>query len=606
MNTPSTKLITYKWYDEVCHVVEELKNSKKIIPYLKNHDLWEEVRRDGMTDGEALYLYINKMTNAPVCASGNPVKFISFSVGYRFCGTAAVCTCVRSRVAAKVKAAYVAKNDEVKTQIKEKRTSTVQDRFGCANVFQNDAVKSKITSTMMERYGASNPMQVDEIVEKASATLVNRYGVTNPMQSDRVKAEYLENFIERYGVTNPMQVDEFRQKHQATILSKYGHGNPQQVDSIRTKTRHTIIDRYGVSNVARNNEIRSKITCNRIFASAPRVLERLKQFVTLLSDYQGSWAWHEWRCNHCGTEFVDMTYNGRIPRCLNCYPKHISKPQREIEDFVKGLGIEVVSNDRRVIAPYELDIFMPAHDVAIEYCGLYWHSENKLGKQYHLNKLNYCENKGIQLITIFEDEWIEKRDIVQRRLAHILRKSTHAIPARKTVVREVDAITTADFYTTYHIQGTAKTSVNLGLWDETNNLVAMMSFSRLRFEKGQEGWFELVRYASAAHVIGGASKLLKHFIKIYDPTGVISYADRRWSRGNLYEAIGFDRVSNTTPGYYYFLNKQRYSRQRFMKHKLVEAGADLNKTEQEIMREAGYGRIWDCGHIKFQILLKGN
>ena len=66
---------------------------------------------------------------------------------------------------------------------------------------------------------------------------------------------------------------------------------------------------------------------------------------------------------------------------------------------------------------------MPKLHIAIEYNGLRWHSEefNK-DKNYHLNKLIKCNEKGIRLIQIFEDEWIEKQEIVLKKIKHILQQ----------------------------------------------------------------------------------------------------------------------------------------------------------------------------------------
>ena len=72
-----------------------------------------------------------------------------------------------------------------------------------------------------------------------------------------------------------------------------------------------------------------------------------------------------------------------------------------------------MQNCRNIIAPLEIDIFIPSKNIAIEYDGLYWHSSNKFSgrtieKKYHLNKTEQCLKKGIKLIHIFENEWILK------------------------------------------------------------------------------------------------------------------------------------------------------------------------------------------------------
>jgi hypothetical protein len=97
------------------------------------------------------------------------------------------------------------------------------------------------------------------------------------------------------------------------------------------------------------------------------------------------------------------------------------------------------------------------------------------------------------------------------------------------------------------------------------------------------------------NVIGGASRLLKYFIRTYNPKQLISYADRRWSQGRLYETLGFEFIKNTTPNYFYVVKKRRENRFKYRKDILVKEGFDPNKSEREIMAERKIPRIYDCG-----------
>jgi len=57
-----------------------------------------------------------------------------------------------------------------------------------------------------------------------------------------------------------------------------------------------------------------------------------------------------------------------------------------------------------------------------------------------------------------------------------------------------------------------------------------MTFGSLRRALGQkekENYYELLRFVSNTNVLGGASKLFSYFVKNYNPTNIISYADRR-------------------------------------------------------------------------------
>jgi len=100
-------------------------------------------------------------------------------------------------------------------------------------------------------------------------------------------------------------------------------------------------------------------------------------------------------------------------------------------------------------------------------------------------------------------------------------------------------------------------------------------------------------------VIGGASRLLQHFITINSPRKIISYCDRRWSNGVFYEKLGFKKSGTTKPNYWYVKNGTREYRFKYRKDQLVKAGFDKEKSESTIMDERGFARIYDCGSYRF-------
>ena len=98
---------------------------------------------------------------------------------------------------------------------------------------------------------------------------------------------------------------------------------------------------------------------------------------------------------------------------------------------------------------------------------------------------------------------------------------------------------------------------------------------------------------------------MSHFIKTNNPKKIITYADRRWSSkiNNVYEKNKFEFVSETKPNYFYMQKyKTRLHRYNFTKSKLVKKyGLPESMTEPEIMRKLRYDRIWDCGHLKYEM-----
>ena len=272
----------------------------------------------------------------------------------------------------------------------------------------------------------------------------------------------------------------------------------------------------------------------------------------------------------------------------------------------------VLSNVRNIIPPYELDIYIPELNLAVEYCGLYWHSENR-GKDsnYHLLKHQLCEKQGIRLATIFQDEYLNKPRIVLNRLSHIVGKfSGKKLHARQCTVKEITAAEKNRFMTEYHIQGADICSVSLGLFFQ-NEMVATMTFARPSRSRNSAqavnatGLWELNRFATndAYHIRGAAGKLLAYFQRTHQWKEIYSYADKRWSLGELYSALGFILVSQSKPNYWYLDSKysKREYRFNYTKHSLVVAGFDPNLTEREIMHLRGYDKIWDCGVLKFSM-----
>lgn len=283
-----------------------------------------------------------------------------------------------------------------------------------------------------------------------------------------------------------------------------------------------------------------------------------------------------------------------------------SSSELEIEKYVTDvLGLEVITNTRSIIWPYEIDIFVPSLNTGIEFHGLYWHrTKSREDEKRHYLKWKLCHEKGIRLVQIFSDEWDQKRDLVQRKLAHILGKSTEKkVYARQTEIREIDSNIASEFTEKNHIQGKGKGTIHLGcfLGDE---LVGVSSIVKYK-----SGKFKIDRYSTSCSLVGGFSKMLKYFERNYSPKIIETFADLRWSSidSNLYETTGFKLDSISPPNYFYTIDyKTRESRQKYMKHKLPNLfeNVDMTKTEKEIMKNLGYSMIHDAGNLKYVKVLK--
>jgi hypothetical protein len=313
-----------------------------------------------------------------------------------------------------------------------------------------------------------------------------------------------------------------------------------------------------------------------------------KEFIKILCEEHGEFEQTpEIHLTGCGCQKCGFKYNHNEVLLTN---------------FIQTLNIKTINNSRKIISPLELDVFIPSHNIAIEYNGLYWHSELLKPSNYHLNKTELCEKQGIKLIHIFEDEWLFKQEIVKSRLKNILGLTENKIYARKCMIKEISSKESKQFLIKNHIQGNVNSSIKLGLY-YNDELVSIMTFGKGRIALGgKSNQYELLRFCNKLDtiVIGGADKLLKYFIKNYQPKEIISYADRRWSKGDLYEKLGFEKKHNSQPNYWYIINNRREYRFGYRKSILVKKGFDQNKTEHKIMLDRGIYRIYDCGNIAYK------
>jgi len=293
--------------------------------------------------------------------------------------------------------------------------------------------------------------------------------------------------------------------------------------------------------------------------------------------------------------------------CPKCSMSGTSYKEKELLNFIEeNYNGEIIENSRSIISPLELDIYLPDLKLAFEFNGLYWHNELYVDKNYHLNKTKLCEENGIHLVHIYEDDWLFKNEIVKSRILNLLGKTERKIFGRKCEIKEVPFGDSKEFLIKNHIQGNVNSKIRLGLYYK-EELVSLMTFGNLRKNLGsssKDNSYELLRFCNKinTNVIGGANKLYKYFRNKYKPKEILSYADRSWTMNNdksLYNKLGFDFVGETAPNYYYIRDGERKNRFGFRKDILVKEGFDPSKTERNIMFERGIYRIYDCGSLKY-------
>lgn len=475
-------------------------------------------------------------------------------------------------------------------------------KYGVRSTLQLPSVKEKIRQTNFKKYGAENPMKNADIKDKVRTTSLNIYGVDWPSKTGSPIREKIKSTnIDKYGCPSPFGSPNVRERIQHTVRDKYGVDNVFASKAIKIKIEQSNLLKYGRAHTAQVSSIRNKMSRTRKIKLYNRLTsgDRLKNLVTPMFniyEYNGINDVYKWRCVKCGIEFEDNLEDGKIPRCPNCFPKlnNTSKYEDDIENWLKSYNLDIKRNIK--IEKREIDIFLPDFQLGIEFDGLYWHGEivGQNGKNYHLHKTELAKKHNINLIHIFEDEWIDKQDIVKSIILNKLGIGNKIFYARKLQVKTVGTSHAREFMEDNHLQGYKGGTIKLGLFDK--ELLSLIIIGKPRYKSGFD--YEIIRFANkkGVSVVGGFSRLISKI-----PGSIITYADARYFTGKVYKQANFEFSHLSKPNYYYVNNGKRYSRIQFQKHKLKEKlkSFDPNLTEWQNMQLNGWDRIWDCGNYVY-------
>lgn len=314
-----------------------------------------------------------------------------------------------------------------------------------------------------------------------------------------------------------------------------------------------------------------------------------------------------WKCSVCGflweSTVVNRTAGGNgCPACV----ARSSRQEDELHVFLQSIlpGEDIIRHDRTIIKPKELDFFIPSKKIAIEYNGLFWHSDAKVKtKDYHREKFQRCAEQGIQLVSIWSDDWTTKRTVVESMLSHKLGVSDKPrVFARKTRIVEVDTATARSFCDAYHIQGFCHGSAYFGL-EYDGEMVALTILKKIG------DTLRLERFCTSRIVVGGAGKLTSKamsFGRSQGCTQLVTFADATVSDGGLYQQLGFTNDGEIPPDYKYIIPHDNYATRRHKfnyRKKRFETDKNLlfepNLTEKQLAELNGFHRVFDCGKTRF-------
>lgn len=423
------------------------------------------------------------------------------------------------------------------------------------------------------------------ITQKRINTNITKYGNASPANNTIIQKKIQQNNLKKYGTKYSIHSHQIKLKIKESLVNKYGVDNLFKLKSIQEDIRKNIKNTLGVDSYSQLH-------------MGPDILSKLNSKQWLIEQHHQN-----------KKSLTEISMELGLGNNQNTVSKYLRKHNIEIKkynisSYEKELVLwlkenyngNIIQSDRNIISPKELDIYLPDNNLAIEICGLYWHNENYKNSYYHQNKWKQCNNKGIKLITIFDDEWINKKEIIKNKILYSLKLNSTKIFARKCIIKEIGIQETKEFLNNNHIQGNIGFKFSYGLF-YNNTLVAVMTFGKPRFNKKYE--WELLRYATYGNIIGGASKLFKWFVNTHKPKNVISYCDLRYGLGGVYSKLGFKELGISKPGYFYTDGIIKYNRMKYRKSNLIKLGYDSNKSESQITEEIGLNKIYDCGNKVF-------
>lgn len=507
--------------------------------------------------------------------------------------------------------------------IRHKIQKTNMEKYGANTPFESEKVQETIKQVNLEKYGNENPMKNPEVVQKLQGTFQSKYGTDWAIGSPEIQGKIRQTFLSKYGTDKVLQVPEVREKAKQTNTDKFGVPYPAQNPDILSKMARTSLERYGTPYYTSTLMYRQQVMQD------PGKIEEYAEFLNDPKRYIKSHFITKPNAHMVATRIgVSDSQVYQLASDIGFYDDlehRYSNMENEVNEFLLSLEVQnVVRNDRQVIKPLEIDLYLPDYKFGIECNPTDTHNSSFLGPfeeppkpyTYHQVKTKSAIENGITLFHIFGWEWKYRRPIIESMVKNALGLSGRKVPGRSTYVCEVPFKECVQFLVANHRQGSTSAPIRLGLRDaSTGELLSVMTFNRIRSNQGatknsgDDEW-ELSRFCTKLDtiVLGGASKLFKHFLSMYHPDKVVSFSDAAHTRGALYGKLGFSQISWSSPDYVWVRMKddKAFNRSNTMKSNLsrfLAEEVDLSQTEKRIMEAHGFAQVFDSGVIRWEYVL---
>lgn len=496
------------------------------------------------------------------CENQQYPVFNSFTKGFRqYCGSKSVCECQNQQHSEIMKSHWAGLDPGEK----QKRAD--------ASHMQTPEARQRAAETNLKKYGVDKPFKSKDIRNKASRSYREKTGYATPLQNPEVQAKGLKTTVERYGGL---------MSHARTALYQKYNGNPFAHPDVKKKIQQRAHPKQ------------------QHYTDQQKEMLREENFALICKGKSIVECAHQIGVNPTTISRTSVRYGLR-----DIFDSTRSQLEHKVKDLLDSLGVEYVQNDRTIIAPMEIDFYLPEYRVGIEVGSLFWHSEVNAGrsKNYHYDKWLQCKHNNIELYQWFDDDIRDSWPVIESKIRYVTKNIHTSIGARCVDIDFHPAL--ADMRALLdenHIQGfTNHREYNVGAVHQ-NQLVGLMCFAK------RKNHIELVRYVTklGSTYPGLFSKLLGHSLSAIKYQGsVVSFSNNCHSNGGLYAANGFVQDKILPAAYWYTQNyHDRYNRQNFTKAKIqkrfnLSAHYVNSKTEWQLMQEQGYDRIWDAGKIRW-------
>lgn len=484
-------------------------------------------------------------------------------------------------------ARYGIKKDQ--KHVEESRKASIRRHFGCDYAMQSAEVRKKSKETCLKKYGVDCYSKTESGRNRVSSTntkeipsaedlfkyyVTERHSVIDTALHFNVSVTTVLKWLSKNNLSKtPEQVEETKKK---TNMGRFGVENSFSSPEVREHYRENCIEKYGFDHPV-----------NKGAEKSTEILSSEENFAGFLVSTFGDKPNYTMVARALGCSDNKVRSAVKKNGWENYLSIYVSSPEDELQTLLKKLNIDFISHERKILNGMEIDIYIPAKRIGIEFNGDYWHSDAVKEKNYHFNKSKLAEAKGIRLIHIYEYEWNTMRDKIVQLLKIALGVADNKIYARKCEVREITNQEAKILNDKVHLQNHRNAQVTYGLYYH-DELVQLMSFSRTHYNrnlKGDNSW-EIIRGCPGSNniVVGGVSKLFSHFIKDHDPDEVFSYCDFNKFDGKSYEAIGMKFVGYTGPDKTYLIDGIAYKR---------------NPSKYKEYKEKAEAVIWGAGSKKY-------